>query len=127
MGVSVGAQALVAEKYVGLQPVERRMILITGSDAQATDLAAVMLFEAGHVPMMSEWVAFPLIAVAHPTGTNREAAAEGFVQPVAERLLERCDAVLRIPGPSAASDALVTAAQTRGLRVYFTAQDAIDG
>ena len=127
MGASVGAQALVTEKYAGLQPAERRMILITGSDAQATDLAAAMLFEAGHVPMMSEWVAFPLIAVAHPKGTDHEAAAEGFMQPVAERLLERCDALLRLAGASAASDALVTAAQRRGLRVYFSAQDAIDG
>lgn len=127
MGASVSVEALVTERYAGLQPVERRMILITGSDAQATDQAAVMLFEAGHVPMMSEWVAFPLIAVAHPKGTNRDAAAEGFMRPVAERLLERCDAVLRMPGASLASDALVACAQARGLRVYFSPRDAIDG
>lgn len=127
MGTSFAARALVTEKYAGLQPVERRMILITGTDAQATDQAAMLLFDAGHVPMMSEWVAFPLIAVAHPKGTRREAAMEGFMQPVADRLLDRCDAVLRLPGTTPASDALVAAALARGLRVYFSAQDAIDG
>lgn len=118
---------MVTDKYAGLQPVERRMILITGSDMQTTDQAAAALFEAGHVPMMSEWLAFPLFAVARPNAAKRDAAAAEFVHPIAERLLERCDAVLRTPGQSRAADALVSAAQARGLRVFFDVQDAIDG
>jgi hypothetical protein len=103
------------------------MIFITGSDMQATDEAAATLFEAGHVPMMSEWLAFPLFAVARPNATRQEDAREEFVHPIAERLLERCDAVLRTPGPSRAADAVVSSAQARGLRVFFSVQDAIDG
>lgn len=127
MEASFHARSIVSDKYAGLQPAERRMILITGSDMQATDEAAATLFEAGHVPMMSEWLAFPLFAVARPNAKKREDAADEFVHPIAERLLERCDAVLRTPGPSRAADALVTAAQSRGLRVFFSVQDAIDG
>lgn len=118
--------AVLPEKYAGLQPVERRMILITGSDVQA-DKAAASLFEAGHMPMMTEWLAFPLTAIARPRPSERDVAASDFVQPIAERLLERCDAVLRMPGRSRTADAVVSAAQARGLRVFFSVQDAIDG
>jgi ADP-ribose pyrophosphatase len=36
----------------------------------------------------------------------------------AERLLERCDAVLRIGGPSAGCDAMVEIGQRLGLAIY---------
>lgn len=127
MEASFRVQQIGTDKSTGLQPAERRMILITGSDVQATDEAAVMLFEAGHVPMMSEWLAFPLINVSRPNAAERESAAEAFVHPIAERLLERCDAVLRTSGDSRAADAIVSAAQARGLRVFFDVQDAIQG
>ena len=127
MEASFRARPMMTEKYAGLQPAERRMILITGSDMQATDEAAATLFEAGHVPMMSEWLAFPLFAVARPNATKREEATAEFVHPIAERLLERCDAVLRTPGPSRAADAVVSAAQARGLRIFYDVQEAIEG
>jgi hypothetical protein len=118
---------LASNVYAGLQPVEQRMILIAGADARATDEAAVALFEAGHVPMMSEWLAFPLIAIARPDPASRQDPADTYVHPIAERLLGRCDAVLRAEGDSHAADAVVAAARARGLRVYFSVQDAIDG
>ena len=43
--------------------------------------------------------------------------------PVAERLLSRCDAVLRIPGESRGADQDVARARARGLPVYERIED----
>ena len=43
--------------------------------------------------------------------------------PVAERLLARCDAVLRIGGPSAGADQMVAQARAQGKRVYTSSAD----
>ena len=42
-----------------------------------------------------------------------------FAYPVAERLLQHCDAVLRLPGASKGADEDVRLARERGLPVYF--------
>jgi hypothetical protein len=102
-----------------LQRVEMRMILITGSNIGAMEQAAFALFRAGHVPVLGEWIASPLA-----TG---ERAFEDVYTPVLERLVERCDALLRLPGASADADTLVGLARARGLRVYFTLSDALAG
>ena len=47
-----------------LQPSETRMLLIAGGDVRAAEAAALSLFSAGHVPVMAEWFAFPLIDLA---------------------------------------------------------------
>ncbi|HMQ35728.1 MAG TPA: hypothetical protein PKD53_33795, partial [Chloroflexaceae bacterium] len=47
----------------------------------------------------------------------------GLFHPVAERLLARCDAVLRVGGPSAGADQMVDSAQARGLLVFRRLQD----
>jgi hypothetical protein len=61
---------------------------------------AVPLFRAGHIPILGEWLALPLAALAGSKKIGDEAFQEVF-HPVAIRLLERCDAVLRVGGPSA--------------------------
>lgn len=43
--------------------------------------------------------------------------------PVAERLLTRCDAVLRIGGPSAGADMMVAQARAQGKTVYTGLDD----
>ena len=43
--------------------------------------------------------------------------------PTAERLLQRCDAVLRLPGTSAGADQDVAIATARGLPVYTRLED----
>jgi hypothetical protein len=47
--------------------------------------------------------------------------------PLADRLLTRCDAILRVGGPSAGADALVCLGRARGLRVFFSLEEALDG
>jgi hypothetical protein len=43
--------------------------------------------------------------------------------PVAERLVARCDAVLRIGGPSAGADEMVAIAERSGARIYRSLED----
>lgn len=74
------------------------------------------IFRLGHVPMIGEWVALPVLRTVDP-----EAAAEGDVMyETARRLLQHCDAVLRLPGESSGADKDVEIAQQLGLPVYRT-------
>ena len=43
--------------------------------------------------------------------------------PAAERLLQRCDAVLRLPGASRGADRDVAIVEARGLPVYYALED----
>jgi hypothetical protein len=78
---------------------------------------AIPLFRAGHVPVIGEWLALPLTALAGSRRVGDEAFDEVFL-PMAERLVLRCDAVLRIGGPSHGADALVKRAKANGLQVF---------
>jgi hypothetical protein len=80
--------------------------------------AAWPLFRAGHLPMIGEWVALPVLRGAGGT-TVADPLAAGIMYPTAERLLERCDAVLRLPGESRGADQDVAIARNRGIPVYF--------
>lgn len=78
--------------------------------------AAAPIHRLGHVPMIGEWVALPILR-----GMGPEEAAEGDVMyETAHRILQHCDAVLRLPGDSAGADADVEIARERGLPVYRT-------
>lgn len=87
------------------------------ANVRAMEAYALPLFRAGHVPVVGEWFALPLVALA---GSQRvgDAAFEEIFHPIAERLLERCDAVLRVGGPSQGADLMVRIAAERGLRVF---------
>lgn len=99
--------------------MEIRMILIAGSNIAAMESAAQTLYRAGHVPVLGEWIACPL-AAGEPT-------FEGVFAPILERLVERCDGLLRLPGGSSDADVLAGMARCRGLRVYYSVEDALAG
>ncbi|MEV4668212.1 DUF4406 domain-containing protein [Microbacterium sp. LWO12-1.2] len=80
------------------------------------EAAAAPIHRLGHVPMIGEWVALPVLR-----GLDAAEAAEGDVMyDVAARLLQHCDGVLRLPGASAGADNDVAIARERGLPVYFS-------
>lgn len=83
---------------------------------------ALPLFRAGHIPIVGEWLALPLVALA---GSERvgDAAFEEIFHPIAVRLLSRCDAVLRVGGASHGADYMVQVARERGLAVYQSLAD----
>lgn len=80
--------------------------------------ASLSLFRAGHLPVMGEWFALPLIAHAGSTAVG-DAVFDEIFHPVARRLVEKCDACLRIGGPSAGADEMVALARRHGRAVYF--------
>ena len=83
---------------------------------------ALPIYERGHLPIVGEWVALPIIHAAggHSDG---DAAFQTYQYPVAHRLLERCDAVLRIPGESRGADLDVARALQLGVPVYRTVSE----
>jgi hypothetical protein len=83
---------------------------------------ALPLYRAGHVPIVGEWLALPLVALAGSRQVGDEPFNEIF-HPIAERLLERCDAVLRVGGESQGADLMVRLAEERGLHVYRRLSD----
>ena len=58
---------------------------------------ALPIFRAGHIPLLGEWFALPLVALAGSKKIGDDAFNEIF-HPIAVRLLEKCDAVLRVGG-----------------------------
>ncbi|MFJ8443182.1 DUF4406 domain-containing protein [Kitasatospora griseola] len=80
------------------------------------DEAAWPVFAAGHVPVIGEWIALPVL---HSAGAGlTDPLADQVLYPTAERLLTHCDAVLRLPGDSTGADRDVAIARRRGLPVY---------
>jgi hypothetical protein len=73
-------------------------------------------------PLGGEWVALPVLRGAGGDGLDGR-LAEQIMYPTAERLLEHCDAVLRLPGESTGADQDVAIAQRRGLPVFTRVED----
>lgn len=86
------------------------------------EAAALPLFRLGHIPMIGEWVALPLLRLAGSVRPG-DAAYEEILYPVAHRLLSKCDAVLRLEGASKGADEDVRIAKERGLPIYYRVED----
>lgn len=108
-----------------------KLILIAGPYRSGTDgdpqamaanlarleAAAWPIFAAGHLPVIGEWIALPVL---HSVGAGpTDPLADQVLHPTADRLLGHCDAVLRLPGESAGADKDVATARRRGLAVYY--------
>ncbi|MEV7923983.1 DUF4406 domain-containing protein [Kitasatospora sp. NPDC088264] len=116
-------------------PDKPMLILIAGPYRSGTDgdpqamavnlarleAAAWPVFAAGHLPVIGEWIALPVLrsAGAGPT----DPLADQVLYPTADRLLTHCDAVLRLPGDSAGADQDVATARRLGLPVYHDAAE----
>ncbi|MBA3471414.1 MAG: DUF4406 domain-containing protein [Herpetosiphonaceae bacterium] len=114
-----------------MHPYNGLMILIAGpyrsgtnddpakmaANVRAMEQLALPLFRAGHLPIVGEWLALPLVAEAGSTSVG-DAAFNEIFHPIAEQLLVRCDGVLRTGGPSQGADQMVAIARERGLQVF---------
>jgi hypothetical protein len=96
-------------------------VLIAANVALMTE-AALQLFRAGHLPVLGEWFALPLIEHAGSRGIGDPAFNEIF-HPISRRLVAKCDACLRIGGPSVGVDEMVALARAHGKAVYFSLAD----
>ena len=95
------------------------------ANVKAMEAYALPLFRAGHIPVVGEWLALPLVDLA---GSRRigDAAFNEVFHPIAERLVSRCDAILRVGGPSAGADEMVRLARSLG-RVVFERLEDVPG
>ena len=101
----------------------------TGGDAariranlEAMTATSLELYRRGHLPVMGEWFALPLIEAATAAGAYADPDAELF-HPIAERVLSRCDGCLRIGGASDGADRMVRVARELGKAVWFDIAD----
>jgi len=88
------------------------------ANVDAMTSVSLELFLRGHLPVMGEWFALPVIEAAEAAGAVEDADAAIF-HPIAERILARCDGCLRIGGPSEGADRMVRVARELGKAVYF--------
>lgn len=114
----------------------RMMILIAGPYRSGTgddpakmaanlrylESASAPIFFAGHIPMIGEWVALPVWNAAGGKTVGDRLYDEIF-HPTAGRLIERCDAIFRLPGASKGADNDVRLARERGIPVYERLED----
>jgi ADP-ribose pyrophosphatase len=78
---------------------------------------ALPIFRLGHIPLLGEWLALPLVHLAGSEHTGDHAFNEIF-HPIAERLLAKCDAVLRVGAESKGADQMVEISRQRGLKIF---------
>jgi hypothetical protein len=116
---------------VSAKSLKSMLILIAGPYRSGTndDLAllrknvqdmesyALPIFRAGHIPIVGEWLALPLVDLAGSREVGDQAFNEVF-HPIAIRLLEKCDAVLRVGGPSAGADEMMRVGRSLGLKIF---------
>jgi len=80
--------------------------------------AALRVAERGHVPMLGEWLALPLLRAAGSTELG-DAVFDRYFHTTARVLVAHCDGCLRIGGPSAGADEMVGLARSLGLPIYL--------
>jgi len=89
------------------------------------EAVALPIFRKGHIPMIGEWVANPLIELAGSKEVGDDIFNE-IQYPIAHRLLTKCDAILRIKGESKGADQDVVIAKELGLKIYYDLNEIPD-
>jgi len=116
---------------VPLNQCKSMMILIAGpyrsgtnddpvliqNNVELMESYALPIFRSGHIPILGEWLALPLLRLAGSRKIGDDAFSEVF-HPVAIRLLGKCQAVLRVGGPSSGADEMVRIGRELGLKIY---------
>lgn len=132
-GEIMDGKTIMLLQYLHLHVLKPRsmMILVAGpyragtaddpariaANVAAMEACALPLYERGHVPVLGEWLALPVVQAAGSQAVG-DAVHDAIFHPHCERLLAHCDAVLRIGGPSAGADRMVAAAERLGLLIY---------
>ncbi|GEO04988.1 hypothetical protein AAE02nite_26520 [Adhaeribacter aerolatus] len=95
---------------------------LIGQNVALMEKMALEIYRAGHLPVLGEWFALPLIHTAGSTQIGDTIWNELF-HPVAIRLISKCDAILRIGGPSGGADEMVRIGQEKGKRILFSLEE----
>ena len=95
--------------------------LIANNVAAMTE-ACLRLFRSGHLPVMGEWYALPLIEHAGSTAVGDDIFNEIF-HPISRRIVAKCDGCLRIGGASSGADEMVALAKKHGKAIYYSLEE----
>jgi hypothetical protein len=95
--------------------------LIAANVKAMTD-AALEIYKVGHLPVLGEWFALPLIEAAGSKKIGDDVFNKIF-HPVAVQLIDHCDAVLRIGGPSAGADEMINTGKAKNKTIFYSVED----
>ena len=96
-------------------------VLIEANVKAMTD-TALELYRMGHMPVLGEWFALPLIEAAGSQETG-DAIFNEIFHPIAIRLIDHCDAVLRIGGASKGADEMVNTGRLKNKIIFYKQDD----
>jgi hypothetical protein len=91
--------------------------LIAANVKAMTD-AALQIYEIGHLPVLGEWFALPLIEAAGSKRIGDDIFNKIF-HPIAVQLIDHCDAILRIGGASAGADEMVNTGKAKDKVIFY--------
>src|SRR6185312_8828312 len=96
------------------------------ANVRAMTEVALRLFRMGHLPVLGEWFALPLIEQA---GSKKigDAIFDEIFHPISRDLVARCDACLRIGGASKGADEMVHVARSSGRTVFMSIDEVPAG
>jgi hypothetical protein len=86
-------------------------------NVRAMNEMAFELYKMGHIPVLGEWIALPIIEMAGSKEVGDKIFNDIF-HPIAEKLIDHCDAVLRIGGPSSGADEMVNIGTRKGKIIF---------
>ncbi len=92
---------------------------LIAANVEAMSSMAWKVYKKGHLPVLGEWFALPLIERAGSTRIGDPIFNDIF-HPVAIQLLLRCDAVLRIGGASSGADDMVQVGRENGKLIFHS-------
>ena len=115
---------------------EQLMILVAGpyrggtgddpvkiqANVEAMEEMSLKVFRRGHLPVMGEWFALPLLRHAGSKEIG-DAVFDEIFHPIARELIGKCDAVLRIGGLSSGADDMVATGQRLGKRIFRSLEE----
>jgi hypothetical protein len=98
--------------------------VLIAKNVQAMTDAALAVYNIGHLPVLGEWFALPLIEAAGSTAIGDPVFNQIF-HPIALDLIKHCDAVLRIGGSSTGADEMVSAGLLEEKIIYKTLEEIL--
>jgi hypothetical protein len=84
---------------------------------QVMNQNSLAVFRLGHLPVLGESLALPLIKEAGSQQIG-DAVFDEIFHPISRRLAEKVDAVLRVGGPSRGADEMIEIAERSGKLIF---------
>jgi GDP-mannose pyrophosphatase NudK len=83
---------------------------------------ALQVYRKGYLPVMGEWFALPLIEEAGSKEIGDEIFNEIF-HPISIQLLDKCDGILRVGGPSTGADDMMRIGKEKSKVIYNSIEE----